>query len=287
MRQLKITQSITNRSDKSLEKYLHDISKEKLITPEEEMELARRIRHGDELALNKLIRSNLRFVVSVAKQYQNQGLPLIDLINDGNLGLIKAAKKFDETKGFKFISYAVWWIRQSILEALSEKSRVIRIPLNQIASLGKINKVIGKLEQDLERPPTADEISQVLEIPEDRVKDTIKASVRHNSLDAPLGGDEEFSSMLDILSNPDLPSTDSNLMNESLTMEIERILSTLDDRTKEIIRMFYGIGQNRPKSLDEIGREMCITRERVRQLKERGIRRLRVFSKRKLLKSYL
>lgn len=287
MRQLKITQSITNRSDKSLEKYLSDISKEEMITIEEETRLARRIREGDQAALDKLTKANLRFVVSVAKQYQNQGLPLIDLINEGNLGLIKAAKKFDETRGFKFISYAVWWIRQSILEALSEKSRVIRIPLNQVGVLSKINRTIGKLEQDLERIPTHEEISEALDIPEYKISETVKTSLKHTSFDAPLGGDSESSAMIEVLINPDSPSADNLLIHESLRTEIERSLNTLDTRSKNVIKMFYGIDQACPRSLDEIGQKLEISRERARQIKEKGIKKLRVSTRSRLLRSYL
>jgi RNA polymerase primary sigma factor len=287
MRQLKITQSITNRADKSLEKYLSDISKEEMITVEEETILARKIRNGDQNALQKLTKANLRFVVSVAKQYQNQGLPLIDIINEGNVGLIKAAKKFDETRGFKFISYAVWWIRQSILEALSEKSRIIRIPLNQVGVLGKINKVVCKLEQDLERMPTHEEISAALDISEYKVSETITASLKASSVDAPLGGNEDSSSMLEVLVNNDSPLADRILMQESLKIEIERSLSTLDPRSKDVIKMFYGIDHICPISLDEIGHKLEITRERARQIKEKSIKKLRVSTRSKLLKSYL
>lgn len=287
MRQLKITQSITNRADKSLEKYLSDISKEEMITIEEETILARKIRNGDQDALQKLTKANLRFVVSVAKQYQNQGLPLIDIINEGNVGLIKAAKKFDETRGFKFISYAVWWIRQSILEALSEKSRIIRIPLNQVGVLGKINKVVCKLEQDLERIPTHEEISAALNILECKVSETITASLKSSSIDAPLGGNEESSSMLEVLVNNDSPLADRMLIQESLKIEIERSLSTLDSRSKDVIKMFYGIDHICPISLDEIGHKLEISRERARQIKEKSIKKLRVSTRSKLLKSYL
>lgn len=287
MRQLKISQSITNRADKSLEKYLSDISKEEMITVDEETILARRIREGDQAALDKLTLANLRFVVSVAKQYQNQGLPLIDLINEGNLGLIKAAKKFDETRGFKFISYAVWWIRQSILEALSEKSRVIRIPLNQVGVLSKINKSIGKLEQDLERIPTHEEIAEALDLSENKVSETVRTSLKHSSFDAPLGGDPEASAMIDILINPDSPSADNLLIHESLRTEIERSLNTLDPRSKNVIKMFYGIDQSCPRSLDEIGQKLEISRERARQIKEKGIKKLRVSTRSRLLRSYL
>jgi len=287
MRQLKITQSITNRADKSLEKYLSDISKEEMITIEEETILARKIRNGDQDALQKLTKANLRFVVSVAKQYQNQGLPLIDIINEGNVGLIKAAKKFDETRGFKFISYAVWWIRQSILEALSEKSRIIRIPLNQVGVLGKINKAVCKLEQDLERMPTHEEISAALNILECKVSETITASLKASSVDAPLGGNEDSSSMLEVLVNNDSPLADRMLIQESLKIEIERSLSTLDPRSKDVIKMFYGIDHICPISLDEIGNKLEISRERARQIKEKSIKKLRVSTRSKLLKSYL
>jgi len=287
MRQLKIGQSITNRADKSLEKYLSDISKEEMITAEEETILARKIRNGDQDALQKLTKANLRFVVSVAKQYQNQGLPLIDIINEGNVGLIKAAKKFDETRGFKFISYAVWWIRQSILEALSEKSRIIRIPLNQVGVLGKINKAVCKLEQDLERMPTHEEISAALDISEYKVSETITASLKASSVDAPLGGNEESSSMIEVLVNNDSPLADRMLIQESLKIEIERSLSTLDPRSKDVIKMFYGIDHICPISLDEIGNKLEISRERARQIKEKSIKKLRVSTRSKLLKSYL
>jgi RNA polymerase primary sigma factor len=287
MRQLKIGQSITNRADKSLEKYLSDISKEEMITAEEETILARKIRNGDQDALQKLTKANLRFVVSVAKQYQNQGLPLIDIINEGNVGLIKAAKKFDETRGFKFISYAVWWIRQSILEALSEKSRIIRMPLNQVGVLGKINKVVCKLEQDLERMPTHEEISAALNILECKVSETITASLKSSSIDAPLGGNEDSSSMLEVLVNNDSPLADRMLIQESLKTEIERSLSTLDPRSKDVIKMFYGIDHICPISLDEIGHKLEISRERARQIKEKSIKKLRVSTRSKLLKSYL
>ena len=287
MRQLKIGQSITNRADKSLEKYLSDISKEEMITAEEETILARKIRNGDQDALQKLTKANLRFVVSVAKQYQNQGLPLIDIINEGNVGLIKAAKKFDETRGFKFISYAVWWIRQSILEALSEKSRIIRMPLNQVGVLGKINKVVCKLEQDLERMPTHEEISAALNILECKVSETITASLKASSVDAPLGGNEDSSSMLEVLVNNDSPLADRMLIQESLKIEIERSLSTLDPRSKDVIKMFYGIDHICPISLDEIGNKLDISRERARQIKEKSIKKLRVSTRSKLLKSYL
>ena len=287
MRQHKITNSITNRADKSLEKYLQDISKEEMITADEETILTRKIREGDEGALEKMVKANLRFVVSVAKQYQHQGLPLTDLINEGNLGLIKAAKKFDETRGFKFISYAVWWIRQAILEALSDKARVIRIPLNQVGVLGKINKAYSKLEQDLGRTPSPEEIAEELDIPEYKVKDTLSSSRNHVSYDAPMGGDDENSSMIEVLSNGDSPSTDFIMIEESLKVDIERSLASLDPKCREIIKLNYGIGYTHPRSLDEIGEKYSLTRERVRQIKEKGLRKLRVESRSKMLKQYL
>jgi len=285
MRQLKITKSITNRESASLDKYLQEIGREELITVEEEVELAARIRKGDRRALDKLTRANLRFVVSVAKQYQNQGLSLPDLINEGNLGLIKAAEKFDETRGFKFISYAVWWIRQSILQALAEQSRIVRLPLNQVGSLNKINKAVSKFEQENERRPSADELAEKLGAPVDKVSDTMKVQGRHVSVDAPFV-DGEDNSLLDVLVNDDSPMADSTLVNESLSKEIDRALDTLTSREKEIIRMFFGIGQSE-KTLEEIGDKFNLTRERVRQIKEKAIRRLRVSSRSKLLKGYL
>ncbi len=286
MRQLKITKSITNRESQSLEKYLQEIGREGLITADEEVILAKKIREGDQKALEKLTRSNLRFVVSVAKQYQNQGLSLPDLINEGNLGLIKAAQRFDETRGFKFISYAVWWIRQSILQAIAEQSRIVRLPLNQVGSLNKINKAFSRLEQEFEREPSPEELAKVLELPEDKIADTMKVSGRHVSVDAPLINGEE-SSLLDVMINHDSPRADQNLMSESLQREIERSLSTLTDREREVVKMFYGIGYNHGLTLDEIGSKFDLTRERVRQIKEKAIRRLRHTSRSKLLKSYL
>jgi RNA polymerase primary sigma factor len=286
MRQLKITKSITNRESQSLDKYLQEIGKESLITAEEEVELARRIKQGDQLALEKLTRANLRFVVSVAKQYQNQGLTLPDLINEGNLGLIKAAQRFDETRGFKFISYAVWWIRQSILQALAEQSRIVRLPLNQVGSLNKINKAFSRLEQEFERPPSASEIAAVLDLPEDKVADTMRVSGRHVSVDAPFQEGED-NSLLDVLVNSDSPRADNMLMNESLQKEIERSLSTLTERERDVIKLFFGIGMNHGLTLEEIGAKFDLTRERVRQIKEKAIRRLRHTSRSKLLKSYL
>ena len=287
MRQLKITKSITNRESASLDKYLQEIGREDLITVEEEveLELAQRIRKGDRVALEKLTRANLRFVVSVAKQYQNQGLSLPDLINEGNLGLIKAAEKFDETRGFKFISYAVWWIRQSILQALAEQSRIVRLPLNQVGSLNKISKAFSKFEQENERRPSPEELADELEIPVDKISDTLKVSGRHISVDAPFVEGED-NSLLDVLVNDDSPMADRTLVNESLSREIDRALSTLSEREKEIIQMFFGIN-HQEMTLEEIGDKFNLTRERVRQIKEKAIRRLRQNTKSKLLKSYL
>jgi RNA polymerase primary sigma factor len=287
MRQLKITSSITSREDKALEKYLQDISKEEMITADEETHLTRRIKEGDQEALDKMVRANLRFVVSVAKQYQHQGLPLVDLINEGNVGLIKAAKKFDETRGFKFISYAVWWIRQAIMEALSEKARVIRIPLNQVGVLSKINKTYSRLEQDLGRAPSNEEIAQELDIPEFKVRDTLSSSRNHVSYDAPMGGDTENSSMIEVLSSDEFPNTDTGTILESLRIDIERSLDSLDPKCRDIIKLNYGIGYSYPRSLDEIGEKYSLTRERVRQIKEKGLRKLRVESRSKILRSYL
>jgi len=286
MRQLKITKSITNRESQSLDKYLQEIGREELITAEQEVELAQRIKQGDQIALEKLTKANLRFVVSVAKQYQNQGLTLPDLINEGNLGLIKAAQRFDETRGFKFISYAVWWIRQSILQALAEQSRIVRLPLNQVGSLNKINKAFSKLEQEFERPPSSDELATALDLPEDKVKDTLKVSGRHVSVDAPFV-DGEDNSLLDVMVNNDSPKADIALMRESLQREIERSLSTLSDREKDVVMLFFGIGMQHGLTLEEIGAKFDLTRERVRQIKEKAIRRLRHNSRSKLLKAYL
>lgn len=286
MRQLKITKSITNRESASLDKYLQEIGKEELITAEEEVNLARRIKEGDQWALEKLTKANLRFVVSVAKQYQNQGLSLPDLINEGNLGLIKAAQRFDETRGFKFISYAVWWIRQSILQALAEQSRIVRLPLNQVGSLNKINKAFSKLEQEFEREPTAEELAAVLEIPEEKIADTMRVSGRHVSMDAPFVQGED-NSLVDVLVNHDSPRADTQLINESLSKEIERSLSTLTERERDVVKLFFGIGVNHGLTLEEIGAKFDLTRERVRQIKEKAIRRLRHTSRSKLLKAYL
>jgi len=285
MRQLKITKSITNRESASLDKYLQEIGKEELITVEEEVELAQRIKKGDQEALEKLTRANLRFVVSVAKQYQNQGLSLPDLINEGNLGLIKAAEKFDETRGFKFISYAVWWIRQSILQALADQSRIVRLPLNQVGSLNKINKAFSKFEQEHERKPSAEELADTLDLPADKVADTLRVSGRHVSVDAPFV-DGEDNSLLDVLVNSDSPNADRSLIQESLAKEINRALTTLTERESDIVRLFFGIGCQE-MTLEEIGERFGLTRERVRQIKEKAIRRLRHTSRSKLLKTYL
>ncbi len=286
MRQLKITKSITNRETASLDKYLQDIGKEELITAEEEVELARRIKQGDQIALEKLTKANLRFVVSVAKQYQNQGLSLPDLINEGNLGLIKAAKRFDETRGFKFISYAVWWIRQSILQALAEQSRIVRLPLNQVGSLNKIKKASSKLEQRYERMPSADEIANQLELPEHKIDAAMKISTRYVSMDAPIS-QEDDTKFLDVFVTDDNPTTDNDLIHESLGKEIQRSLSTLSEKERDVINMYYGIGENHEYTLEEIGAKFDLTRERVRQIKEKAIRRLKHNSRSKLLKAYL
>ena len=285
MRQLKITKSITNRESASLDKYLQEIGKEDLITVEEEVELAQRIRKGDQRALEKLTRANLRFVVSVAKQYQNQGLSLPDLINEGNLGLIKAAEKFDETRGFKFISYAVWWIRQSILQALAEQSRIVRLPLNQVGSLNKINKAFSRFEQEHERRPSPEELAETLDLPAEKVADTLRVSGRHISVDAPFVEGED-NSLLDVLVNDDSPVADKTLINESLSTEVERALATLTERERDIIRLFFGINCQE-MTLEEIGEKFGLTRERVRQIKEKAIRRRRHSSRSKLLKTYL
>ena len=285
MRQLKITQSITNRESQSLDKYLHEIGKVDLITAEEEVILAQKIREGDQAALERLTKTNLRFVVSVAKQYQNQGLTLGDLINEGNLGLIKAAKRFDETKGFKFISYAVWWIRQSILQAIAEQSRIVRLPLNQVGSLSKISKAFSKLEQDFEREPSPEELAEQLETTVEKISDTLSNSGRHVSMDAPFVQGEE-NTLLDVLENRD-PNTDNSLIDESLSEEIRRSLATLTDREREIIVLFFGLSSNHPLSLEEIGEQFNLTRERVRQIKDKALQRLRHTSRSKILKTYL
>ena len=285
MRQLKITKSITNRESASLDKYLQEIGREELITVEEEVELAQRIRKGDQQALEKLTRANLRFVVSVAKQYQNQGLSLPDLINEGNLGLIKAAEKFDETRGFKFISYAVWWIRQSILQALAEQSRIVRLPLNQVGSLNKINKAFARFEQEHERTPSAEELANELELPKEKVTDTLRVAGRHISVDAPFA-DGEDNSLLDVLVNADSPNADRGLINESLATEVDRALEILTERERDIIRYFFGIGCSE-MTLEEIGEKFDLTRERVRQIKEKAIRKLRQSNRAGILRSYL
>jgi RNA polymerase primary sigma factor len=286
MRQLKISKSITNRETASLDKYLADIGKEELITAEDEVNLAQRIKQGDQLALEKLCKANLRFVVSVAKQYQNQGLSLPDMINEGNVGLIKAAKRFDETRGFKFISYAVWWIRQSILQALAEQSRIVRLPLNQVGSLGKISKATSKLEQIYERPPSLDELAREMDIPEHKVAETMKMGTRTVSMDAPLDQDED-TRLLDVFVAVDTPDTDENLIRESLAMEVQRSLATLTEKEREILNMFYGIGYPHSYTLEEIGSAFDLTRERVRQIKEKAIRRLKHSSRSQLLRAYL
>ncbi|MFP4621308.1 MAG: RNA polymerase sigma factor RpoD/SigA [Bacteroidales bacterium] len=285
MRQLKITKSITNRDSSSLEKYLQEVGKEELLTPDEEVELAQRIKKGDKAALEKLTRANLRFVISVAKQYQFQGLSLPDLINEGNLGLIKAAERFDETKGFKFISYAVWWIRQSILQAIAEQSRVVRLPLNKVGSINKLHKAYSKLEQENDRTPTYEELAEMVDLPKEKVEKTLQLSGKPLSMDAPFDDDED-GSLLDVMENSDAPEADGTLMNESLSREIERTLSVLPEKEKAVIKYFFGLGVQE-MSLEEIGQKLNLTRERVRQIKEKGIRRLRHSSKNKLLKKYL
>ncbi len=286
MRQLKITKQVTNRETASLDKYLQEIGKVDLITAEEEVELAQRIRAGDDRALEKLTKANLRFVVSVSKQYQNQGLTLPDLINEGNLGLIKAAKRFDETRGFKFISYAVWWIRQSILQALAEQSRVVRLPLNKIGSINKINKTYAFLEQVNQRPPSAEEIAKELDMSISDVKESLKISGRHLSMDAPLKEGED-SSLYDVLNFEESPNPDKELMHESLQTEIERALETLAPRDADVIRLYFGLNGNQPMTLEEIGETFGLTRERVRQIKEKGVRKLKHNSRSKILKTYL
>ncbi|GAB5523088.1 sigma-70 family RNA polymerase sigma factor [Roseivirga sp.] len=286
MRQLKISKQITNRESQSLDKYLQEIGKVDLLTPDEEVDLAKRIREGDQLALEKLTKANLRFVVSVAKQYQNQGLSLGDLINEGNLGLIKAAQRFDETRGFKFISYAVWWIRQSILQALAEQSRIVRLPLNRVGSLNKISKTFSELEQKFEREPSPDELAEVLEVTTNEVVDTMKISGRHVSMDAPFVQGEE-NSLLDVLENDSEEKPDTGLMNDSLRREVQRALSTLTQREADVITLYFGLNGEHSMTLEEIGEKFNLTRERVRQIKEKAIRRLRHTSRSKALKPYL
>ena len=285
MRQLKISKSITNRESASLDKYLQEIGHEELLTTDQEVELAQRIRKGDKRALERLTKANLRFVVSVAKQYQNQGLSLPDLINEGNVGLIKAAEKFDETRGFKFISYAVWWIRQSILQAIAEQSRLVRLPLNQVGSVNKITRELNKFEQEHERKPSVDEIAERVDLPEDKIADAMKANSRHVSMDAPIA-DGEDSSMIDFLSG-DSSNTDRELAIESLKAEVSRILKLLTDKEQKVLRAFFGIDGSPEMTLDDIGEKYNLTRERVRQIKEKALRRLRHNTKNKLLKSYL
>ncbi len=286
MRQLKISKQITNRESQSLDKYLQEIGKVDLLTPDEEVELAKRIKEGDQIALEKLTKANLRFVVSVAKQYQNQGLSLGDLINEGNLGLIKAAQRFDETRGFKFISYAVWWIRQSILQALAEQSRIVRLPLNRVGSLNKISKTFSELEQKFEREPSPEELAEVLEVTTAEVVDTMKISGRHVSMDAPFVQGEE-NSLLDVLANDSEETPDSGLMTDSLRREVQRALSTLTQREADVITLYFGLNGEHAMTLEEIGEKFSLTRERVRQIKEKAIRRLRHTSRSKALKPYL
>ncbi|WP_282037188.1 sigma-70 family RNA polymerase sigma factor [Saccharicrinis aurantiacus] len=286
MRQLKITKQVTNRDTPSLDKYLHEIGKVKLLTAEEEVKLAKRIKEGDTVALDRLINANLRFVVSVAKQYQNQGLSLPDLINEGNLGLIKAAQRFDETRGFKFISYAVWWIRQSVLQALAEQARIVRLPLNKIGSMNKVNNTFAALEQEYQREPTTEEIAQVLDLTPKEVKDSLKAMHKHISMDAPLRKDED-NNLYDTLLSTDSISPDNTLLSDSLRKEIERSLSTLSDRESDIIKLYYGLNGEPPYSLEEIGNLFNLTRERVRQIKEKAIKRLKHTYRSKILRSYL
>jgi RNA polymerase primary sigma factor len=288
MRQLKITKQITNRETASLDMYLQDIGRVELISAQEEVVLAVKIRNGDMRALDKLVKANLRFVVSVSKQYQNQGLSLPDLINEGNLGLIKAAQRFDETRGFKFISYAVWWIRQSILQALAEQSRIVRLPLNKIGAINKINKSFSKLEQDLEREPSYDELSEVIDMLPKDIYETMRNSNRHMSMDAPLSStNEEGGNMYDLMNNENSLSPDKDLIGESLQLEIFRALNTLTEREADVVKLFFGLGGKHAHSLEEIGEKFDLTRERVRQIKEKAVRRLKQGSRSRLLKSYL
>jgi RNA polymerase primary sigma factor len=286
MRQLKINKQFTNRENKSLDKYLNEISKVEMITPSEEVELAKRIKEGDQVALEKLVNANLRFVVSVAKQYQNQGLTLGDLINEGNLGLIKAAQRFDETRGFKFISYAVWWIRQSILQALADQSRLVRLPLNKVGSLSKISAAAAQLEQKFEREATTEEIAELLELPTEEVETTLSTSGRHLSIDAPISDDED-TTLLTLLSNTQEPNPDKSLLHESLQREIMRVMSILSDKEKEILNLYFGLEGSIPHSYEDISEKVSLTRERVRQIKEKALRKLRKSSKSSLLKAYL
>ncbi len=286
MRQLKISKQFTNRENKSLDKYLNEISKVEMITPQEEVELAKRIKDGDQLALERLVNANLRFVVSVAKQYQNQGLTLGDLINEGNLGLIKAAQRFDETRGFKFISYAVWWIRQSILQALADQSRLVRLPLNKVGSLSKIGAAAAALEQEHEREATTREIAERLDLPQEEIETTLSTSSRHVSIDAPINEDED-ASLLTLLPNDQEPNPDKGLLHESLQREISRVMGILSEKEREILRLHFGLDNNMPHSYEDISEKVNLTRERVRQIKEKALRKLRKSSKSKLLKTYL
>jgi RNA polymerase sigma factor, sigma-70 family len=286
MRQLKITKQVTNRDTPSLDKYLQEIGRVDLISPEEEVLLARNIRFGDSEALRKLVKANLRFVVSVAKQYQNQGISLPDLINEGNLGLMKAAQRFDETRGFKFISYAVWWIRQAILQALAEQARIVRLPVNKIGSINRINRAFSRLEQEYEREPSSHEIAEMLEMFPEDVKDALKTNGRTVSMDAPISSEED-NTMYDVLQSNDTPSPDRNLINESLAYEIERALSTLSSRESKVLKLYFGLGMKHPFTLEEIGEELNLTRERVRQIKEKALKRIQFTTRCKILKSYL
>jgi RNA polymerase primary sigma factor len=286
MRQLKISKQVTNRDTPSLDKYLQEIGRVELISPEEEVDLARKIRTGDTEALKKLVKANLRFVVSVAKQYQNQGITLPDLINEGNLGLMKAAQRFDETRGFKFISYAVWWIRQAILQALAEQSRIVRLPVNKIGSINKINRAFARLEQIYEREPSSQEIAEMLEMIAEDVKDALKTNGRTVSMDAPISAEED-NSMYDLLQSTDTPSPDKNLINESLAYEIERALNTLSPRESKVLKLYFGLGMKHPYTLEEIGEELTLTRERVRQIKEKAIRKIQFTTRCRILKTYL
>lgn len=286
MRQLKITKQVTNRDTPSLDKYLQEIGRVDLISPEEEVILARRIKSGDSEALRKLVKANLRFVVSVAKQYQNQGMSLPDLINEGNLGLMKSAQRFDETRGFKFISYAVWWIRQAILQSLAEQARIVRLPVNKIGSINKINRAFARLEQEYEREPSSQEIAETLEMVPEEVKDALKTNSRTVSMDAPISSEED-NNMYDVLQANDTPSPDRNLINESLAYEIERALSTLSQRESKVLRLYFGLGLKHPYTLEEIGEELGLTRERVRQIKEKAIKRIQYTTRCRILKTYL
>jgi RNA polymerase primary sigma factor len=286
MRQLKITKQVTNRDTPSLDKYLQEIGRVELISPEEEVVLARRIKCGETEALRKLVKANLRFVVSVAKQYQNQGMSLPDLINEGNLGLMKAAQRFDETRGFKFISYAVWWIRQAILQALAEQARIVRLPVNKIGSINRINRAFARLEQEYEREPSSQEIAEILEMIPEEVKDALKTNGRTVSMDAPISAEED-NNMYDVLQSADTPSPDRNLINDALAYEIERALSTLSPRESKVLKLYFGLGMKHPYTLEEIGEELSLTRERVRQIKEKAIKRIQFTTRCRILKSYL